>query len=259
MVTCWASGMGGCSSIQSGEHYVTRGLWSNTSITISGFDWQKGEAKLLPVGSLEANILCTTHNSKLGEQVDAEAIKLFKTIGEISQEFQNWQANPPRKKPLLPKRYEAQGKLLERWAAKTLIDFVCVEGKNTTKWHLTGALAIEPPIGVVRSICSEVDFEPPIGLYLAQENTYVPQVVLEEAIRVDPLFHPDDGGLVGGFLEFRNVRFLVWLVETPFDSFVAESRNAVAFGLGANTVHYHLDELKFAFNHVVRHKILIAW
>ena len=259
VVTCWASGLGGCSLVQSGEHYITRGLWSNTSITISGFDWQEGEAKLLPLGSLEANILCTTHNNQLGENVDAEAVRIFKTIGDISQAFQDFQANPRMKKSLFPTRYVANGILLERWAAKTLIDFVCVEGKNTTKWYATGAPAIEPHIDIVKTIFGQAEFQRPLGLYLAQENTYEPHMVLEEAIRVDARFHPNDGGLVGGFLEFRNLRFLIWLIAEPFDSFITQSRSGAKFGQGGNPVIYHLAELKFEFNYVVRHKIQIRW
>lgn len=259
MVTCWASGLGGCSSKQSGEHYVTRGLWSASYITISGFDWQGGQARQLPVGSLEANILCTTHNNLLGQQVDAEAIRIFKTVGEVVQIFQDWQANPPRKKPILPKRYKVDGKLFERWVAKTLIDFVCVEPSGGSTWYGTSSRAIEPPIDVVRAIYGQTDFEHPMGMYLAQENTHEPRVVLQEAIRVDPRFHPKDGGLVGGFFEFRNIRFLIWLVDEPFDSFITQSRSGATFGQSGNQVHYHLDELKFGFNGPVRHKILFAW
>lgn len=259
MVTCWASGIGGCSLIQSGEHYVTGGLWSASSITISGFNWQNGKAKVLPVGSLEAKILCTTHNNQLGEHVDAEAIRIFKTIGAIGRDFQDSQINPQRKKRLLPKRYAVNGKLLERWAAKTLIDFVCVEGKSATSWHGTGNPAIEPPLDVVRAVYGKTRFNAPMGLYLAQENTSEPHLVLEEAIRVDPRFHPEDGGLVGGFLEFRNFGFLIWLIDQPFDAFTTERRGDVVFGSGGNQVHYHLNELRFAFNNVVRHKILFAW
>lgn len=259
MVTCWASGMGGCSAKQSGEHYVTRGLWSASEITISGFDWQKDQPRLLPVASLEANILCTTHNSELGEQVDAEAIKIFKTMGEVLADFKSWQANPRQKKPPLPKRYRADGELFERWAAKTLIDFVCVDGKNEIRWHGTDAPALEPPVEIVSAIYGRTKFKHPTGLYLAQENTYEPHTVLEEAIRVDPRFHPEDGGLVGGFLEFRNLRLLVWLVDQPFESFITETRSGATFGEGENPLVYHLDEFKFNFNYVTRHKIAFSW
>lgn len=76
MVTCWAAGMGGCSDKQSAEHYVTRGLWSSSEIMISGFDWQKGQPKMLPVATLETKILCERHNNLLSG-IDAEATKIF--------------------------------------------------------------------------------------------------------------------------------------------------------------------------------------
>jgi hypothetical protein len=56
---------------------------------------------------------------------------------------------------------------------------------------------------------------------------------------------------LGGFLEFRNLRFLIWLIDEPFDSFITGARSGASFGKGENPVIYHLDELKFAFNNVV--------
>src|SRR5258708_36657371 len=130
MVTCWASGIGGCSQKQSAEHYVTRGLWSASAIMINGFDWQEGQPRMLPVATLESKILCESHNNLLSE-IDAEATRIFKFIGEALLTSQERQRKPPAKKQLLPKKYQANGQLFERWSAKTLIDFVCVE-KNKT-------------------------------------------------------------------------------------------------------------------------------
>lgn len=56
---------------------------------------------------------------------------------------------------------------------------------------------------------------------------------------------------------FPNVRFLIWLYAKPSGDFVAATRIGVIFGYNGNAVHCHLDELKFALNHIVRHKISI--
>lgn len=258
MVTCWASGLGACSTTQSGEHYVTRGLWSADAITISGFDWQDGQDKKIALGSLEANILCSAHNSQLS-LVDAEAIRIFRFISQVIRSFQDWQTSSPVAPTISLKRYIADGKLFERWAAKTLIDFVCVERKNNTSWHATDARALEPPSDVVRAIFGETRFVRPMGLYLAQENTHVPKDVLREALGVDPRFHPEGQGLVGGFLEFRDFRFLIWLISEPFDSFTTESRNGIPFGLGGNAVHYHPDSLRFQFNSAPSYEVVLTW
>ena len=257
MVNCWAAGIGGCSTKQTAEHYVTRGLWSASEITISGFEWQGGEARNLPVATLETKILCQTHNEGLSA-IDAETIRIFKFIGEAVTTYQNWQEKPPVKKPLFPTRYHADGKLFERWCAKTLIDFVCVE-KSETIWHDTGAPVMQPPVDVVRTIFGMTSFLQPMGLYLAQESTDKSQPVLREALTVDPRFHPDSGGLMGAFIGFRDYRFLIWLSREPFELFTTETRTGAVFGDSGNPVLYHPDMLKVQINYVVRHKVILNW
>ena len=50
--------MGGCSSKQSGEHYVTKGLFEGDSLKVKGLPWCKFEEKTIGLGSATANILC---------------------------------------------------------------------------------------------------------------------------------------------------------------------------------------------------------
>ncbi len=257
MVTCWAAGMGGCSNKQSAEHYVTRGLWTSSEIMISGFDWQKGQPKLLPVATLESKILCERHNNLLSD-IDAEAIEVFGFLGDALSALQRPQQKRSIKKLLLPKRLQADGKLFERWCTKTLIDFVCVE-KSDAVWHDGGTPLLDVPLNILNWVFSLSGLQHPAGLYLAQESTDQPHEVLREALRVDPLFHPQDNGLIGAFLEFRDFRFLIWLTGEPFEGFATETRTGVAFGDSGNPVHYHPDSLKVAFNHVVTHKVIFSW
>jgi len=224
---------------------------------INGFDWQEGQPRMLPVATLESKILCESHNHLLSE-LDAEATRIFKFIGDALLTLQKWQATPPAKKQLLPKRYNANGHLFERWCAKTLIDFVCVE-KSNTRWHDTENPMLAPPIDTLNAVYGLTKFHHPMGLYLAQESTDKPQDVLREALTVDPRFHPKDGGLLGAFLEFRDFRFLIWLSQQPFEGFATETRSGVPFGDSGNPVHYHPDVLKVAFNHVVTHKVILNW
>jgi hypothetical protein len=224
---------------------------------ISGFDWQEGRPRMLPVATLESKILCESHNNRLST-LDAEATRIFKFIGEALLTLKERQTKPAVKKQLLPKRYQANGQLFERWCGKTVIDFVCVE-KSNTKWHDTANPMLVPPVEILSAVYGLTKFHYPMGLYLAQESTRKPQDVLREALAVDPRFHPEDGGLLGAFLEFRDFRFLVWLSPTPFERFVTETRSGVTFGDSGNAVHYHPDALKVAFNHVVTHKVLFDW
>jgi hypothetical protein len=224
---------------------------------LSGFDWQDDRPRMLPVATLESKILCEKHNNLLSD-LDAEATRIFKFIGEAVLTLQERQRKPPAKKQLLPQKYQANGQLFERWCAKTLIDFVCVD-KSTTQWHDTDNPMLAPPIEILKAINGQAKFHHPMGLYLAQESTDKPQDVLREALAVDPRFHPEDGGLLGAFLEFRDFRFLIWLTPEPFEGFMTETRTGVPFGDSGNAVHYHPDALKVAFNHVVTHKVLFSW
>jgi hypothetical protein len=72
-----------------------------------------------------------------------------------------------------------------------------------------GEPSLNVSLEVLRAVYGLTTFPYPLGLYLAQESTELPQDVLREALAVDPRFHPQDGGLIGAFLEFRDFRFLI--------------------------------------------------
>src|SRR2546425_10257894 len=87
MDKCWASITGGCSNTLSGEHYVSRGLWQGRPLVVlSGFDWLKGEEKVIPTNRLIAKILCTNHNNELS-RLDSEAVEFIKTLAVPKKEI----------------------------------------------------------------------------------------------------------------------------------------------------------------------------
>ena len=65
MDNCWADSIGGCSTKISGEHIVSKSIFEDEFLNVSGVAWLSDSILTLPKKSLEANILCTTHNSKL--------------------------------------------------------------------------------------------------------------------------------------------------------------------------------------------------
>lgn len=71
---CWAAACGGCGEGPSAEHIVSKCLFPEGVVHVSGFDWCKGETKSIGVNGLERQVLCETHNSALSE-TDAEAKK----------------------------------------------------------------------------------------------------------------------------------------------------------------------------------------
>src|ERR1700731_4576785 len=135
MDKCWASIIGGWSGTLSGEHYVSRGLWRGRPLLVlSGFDWLKGEEKVIPTNRLVARILCTNHNNQLSS-LDSEAVEFMKILADFERVlFARWKT---RQKSILNiKRYSVDGFLFERWAIKTAIGCSLVNHKDG-RWHQT--------------------------------------------------------------------------------------------------------------------------
>ena len=208
----------------------------------------------MPVDRLVTNILCKKHNEQLGTEVDAEAVRLSRTLKRIREKVLGLH------RPLSLEVHELDAKRFERWIAKTFIDFVCVEGSKDTKWQRSGTMAIEPPVEIVNAIFCSNSFEHPMGLYLAQENTTRPSVVFHEAIDVQPSFHPEGGGLVGGFVKFAGLRFLIWLFDEPFDAFIAKPLDgSVEFGKSRTDALYHPDSWVAKVDGMLANEILFKW
>ncbi|MGZ5434515.1 MAG: hypothetical protein ACXWID_20045 [Pyrinomonadaceae bacterium] len=253
-IKCWASELGGCSTTQSREHYITRALWPDGGITIRGFEWLDGRAKTVGVDSLTAKILCDKHNNLLSP-LDAEASRVFRTVGEI------FLLNEARGKTKLSKqywkvqKYEASGKIFERWAAKYLVGLFCVVGKDTC-WHETQTEPIRPPLRIVRAIFGEIGFEKPIGLYLAAISGDSFDGV--DGVTMSPLFHPE-GGLLGGHFEFKGFSFVIWLSEEDPHSFTMAGRPGTQFGPGANELLYRPQTWQFTSRHIITARISFDW
>lgn len=92
---CYAKNFGGCCSVQSKEHYYTRGLFEEKMLTVDGHSWLDGQTKKISANTLGVRILCETHNKSLSP-LDHSAIKIWRTTGEMFVE-QNLRAQLPRK------------------------------------------------------------------------------------------------------------------------------------------------------------------
>ena len=123
-VTCWAESLGGCSSVQSREHYISKGLFEGDSIIQKGLPWCKFEEKEIGLASASAKILCKTHNERLSI-LDDEAIRAFDSLREIL-------LLQSRQKKLAPRIWKVRtwhlnGLLLDRWFLKTLVNLMHVQ------------------------------------------------------------------------------------------------------------------------------------
>ncbi len=102
-VSCWANYRGDCNRRMSNEHLVSKALFPDQVVYVSGMDWCKGQEKRIGINSLSRKILCAHHNNSLSaaDKAAVSAIEAFHSgiiMGEID------------------------GLLLERWLIKTAIN-----------------------------------------------------------------------------------------------------------------------------------------
>jgi hypothetical protein len=109
----------------SGQHTVTKGLFTEDSVVVQGLDWCK-EPKTIGLSSLTRKILCTHHNSKLS-LVDDAAIAAFNAFRKSVQLTDIREKIKERRWAVL--HLPVDGAKLERWFLKTLIN-ITIGGKS---------------------------------------------------------------------------------------------------------------------------------
>jgi hypothetical protein len=156
---CWAKCIGGCDDSQSREHLISASLFDEGKIRVEGFPWCKGTTREIGLSSLTAKILCKAHNSELSpvDDAGAQALDVVRKIMQFSNIRQK--LRPGRWNIL---KYRLDGRMLERWFLKTLINLSLGGqypiGRGSTK-------AGEPSEGLVRIAYGLSHFEGRAGLF----------------------------------------------------------------------------------------------
>jgi hypothetical protein len=159
---CWAEALGNCDAI-SREHIVTKGMYPDQTIFVSGLPWCLNEPKEISMVNFTKKILCRTHNSMLSDVDDAgiDAINKFREEVILNKARS---AMAPRRWTVVRIQFDGRG--LERWFLKTFIN-INAEGE----WKI-GRDATEigrPSEHLVRIAFGMEQFKPRAGLYgLAQ-------------------------------------------------------------------------------------------
>src|SRR5713101_8269307 len=110
----------------SGEHTVSKGLFTNDMVVVQGLGWCKDEPKTIGLSNLTRKILCTHYNSKLST-VDDAAIVAFDAFRESVRLTDIREKMKERRWTVV--HLPLDGDLLERWFLKTLINLT-VGGKE---------------------------------------------------------------------------------------------------------------------------------
>jgi len=120
MKECWANSLGDCGGEISREHYVSECVFPKQSIFVQGHDWCLERPKECRIETLTAKILCKHHNETLSE-LDAAAGQAFNSIRAFTETRMNRAGMPYLN--WAPKQFTIDGRRLERWCLKTLLNF----------------------------------------------------------------------------------------------------------------------------------------
>lgn len=252
-LVCYAAALGGCSHIQSKEHYFTQGIFSNKMITVEGQKWIKGESATVSKATLGLRILCTAHNNQL-TQVDRAAIEFSRETERLQRKsYLRSDFGIAARRPI--DRVSLDGKMLERWFLKYVLGVIFEDPAN--RWHPSGDLPDCPPIDALRCLFDGVTLSRPKGLYLILETG--DEIRAEERVGAETLIHPATGHFCGAAVNIRNFNFLLWLADENLALFNFASRNGRVFGPGGSSAMYHPQGLHFNAKGNRVGELSIAW
>ncbi|ADW71613.1 hypothetical protein [Granulicella tundricola] len=200
MRECWAASLGNCRGGISREHVVSQCLFSSGSITVKGLDWCAGEAKTIGIQGLTRNILCEGHNSDLSP-LDAVALQTFDSFDSAIKLRDFRQQYSPKINWTL-RTFDIDGKLLERWFLKTLINITLDK-----TWIIgTGERELgKPSIELIEIAFGLRGFSPNEGLLVSAHVGYTGD--LRQGLSFTPL--TEGGNLVAGRFSFACLQFLL--------------------------------------------------
>jgi hypothetical protein len=211
---CWARTRGDCCNTQSGEHYISAALFSGLTMRIQGFSWCRNKEVEIPVSRARANILCKHHNEALSP-LDSAGTRGFRALRAA------WELHSIREKmrphPWMIKQHKIQGRLLERWFLKTLVNLVCAEDGDIG-WA-DGSPRAAPPPALVDCCFGPDRLVLPMGLYMIAASGM--ELADRDFLRFSPLL--ESGRIVAGIFEFCGFHFLlsVWNEPLPEGLFQA--------------------------------------
>jgi hypothetical protein len=192
----------------SGEHAVSKGLFTHDVVNVQGLNWCKDEPKTIGLNSLTRKILCTHHNSTLSP-VDDAAIAAFDAFRESVRLTDIRQTIKENRWNVVHLPLDGDG--LERWFLKTLINLT-VGGKEKIgpKSDTPG----EPSSDLVDIAFGHRKFVPNAGLYYSGELGET--INSEDRVTIAPFFDSKNQHVLGGTFHFHGFRFMLYLGEDGF-------------------------------------------
>ena len=248
-MACWAECLGGCSKNQSREHLVSEALFPERIIRVQGFDWCREVPKDIGISGLTAKILCERHNNDLSP-VDEAGGKAFATFREIRRLSTVRDAIKPR--PWNIVKYKLNGRMLERWLLKTLINISCDKDFPIGR---TSATPGRPTHELVRIAYGLDRFKGRAGFSFVVRTGM--RMQLNETFKFSPLVK-DRHHIEGGLFVFRGFSLLLFLEEegapAPLTGIRLEGED-----LGDCQLNFHNETMKVKVGKYVSHVLTMEW
>jgi hypothetical protein len=231
MTYCWAETLGDCSDKLSREHIVSEGMFPDQVLRVKGMSWCLEDFKEININNFVKKVLCQHHNSSLTDvdQAGKKAMKVFRDEVHLKNARS---AMRPRR--WLVKTFQIDGRRLERWCLKTLIN-VGAEGKYRIGRD-SGSVG-KPSARLVRIAFGQEHFKTRAGLYgVAKAGT---NLNIVDGFRLIP-YIDNEGTMLGGIFGIHGYQFMLY-VE---DSGLAQSVSIPDFNGGPDFLAQTLYPLK---------------
>lgn len=203
MAKCWAACIGDCNGGMSREHVVSKCLFVTPGVTVKGLRWCKDKPKTVGLESLTAKILCQTHNNALSPLDEAAGVA-FDALRELCA-TENRRHTTSLLTRLATPTPIIDAKLLERWFLKTLLNLS--HGGEFFIGPSGVEIGVAPP-DLVKICYGDAPFQGAAGMYVAANSGMI--LSSTDTLQFSPLLK--DARILGGFFEFRGVRFFLALM-----------------------------------------------
>jgi hypothetical protein len=247
MPSCWAARLGGCSQKISREHLVSESLFSEL-VDVQGFPWCKDKPTRIGLSGLTAKILCVKHNNDLSP-IDTIGGKAFETLQEVTR-LSN--VREKKKQVWTVKKYRIDGKGLECWFLKTLIDLCC------DRSHAIGRDSVELGQASDRLVRMAYGLEPftrKAGLYSVAHVGM--NISSSDVVQFAPIFK-NNLNVEAGFFVFRGWNFPLFLEDDgPTQLLSGVYINGI--NLGQVELSHHPGRFNFRLGHSLSHSVLFDW
>jgi hypothetical protein len=218
-------------------------------VRVHGFPWCRAAPTEIGIKGLTAKILCGKHNSDLSD-IDDHGGKAFGILREVARISEERKRMKPR--PWKIVEHTIDGRVLERWCLKTLINLCCHRDHPIGRDSATPG---RPSERLVRVAYNRESFVNRAGLYFVIRVGMM--INTSDAIEFTPLIQ---NGLYieGGLFTFRGYMLLLYLEpEGP-----PEPLSGLVFNgedLGMARLNFHNEEINFTGGNYLSQVVRLRW